>query len=90
MKRTMYQAARHTPKRGVGGSNPLVDASKQRCKPLFSRVCSFFCYAANLRRNHLPIVEGECIVYMRYSEFLANRKRTKMEGLLRKIGFLLI
>ena len=34
MKRTMYQAARHTPKRGVGGSNPLVDASKQCCKPV--------------------------------------------------------
>ena len=26
------------PKRGVGGSNPLMDASEQRRKPLFSRV----------------------------------------------------
>ena len=31
----------HTPKRGVGGSNPLWDASKQRRKPLFSRVFGF-------------------------------------------------
>ena len=41
MKRTMYEAARHTPKRGVGGSNPLMDASEQRRKPLFSRVFGF-------------------------------------------------
>lgn len=26
MKRTMYEAARHTPKRGVGSSNLLGDA----------------------------------------------------------------
>ena len=31
-----------TPKAGVGGSNPFWDASKSRCKPLFSRDCSFF------------------------------------------------
>ena len=30
-----------TPKRGVGGSNPLMDASEQRRKPLFSRVFGF-------------------------------------------------
>ena len=29
------------PKRGVGGSNPLMDASEQRRKPLFSRVFGF-------------------------------------------------
>ena len=43
-KNTEWQ--RRTPKRGVGGSNPLMDASEQRCKPLFIRVCSFFCSAA--------------------------------------------
>jgi len=30
-----------SPKRGVGGSNPLMDASEQRRKPLFSRVFGF-------------------------------------------------
>ena len=30
MKRTMYEAARHTPKRGVGGSNPLWDAKPEQ------------------------------------------------------------
>ena len=29
------------PKRGVGGSNPLMDASEQRRKPLFSMVFGF-------------------------------------------------
>ena len=29
-----------TPKRGVGGSNPLMDASEQRRKPLFVRAMS--------------------------------------------------
>ena len=37
-----YQKKRQTPKRGVGGSNPLMDASEQRRKPLFSRVFGFF------------------------------------------------
>ena len=32
-----------TPKRGVGGSNPLWDARKHRCKPFF-RVCSVFLF----------------------------------------------
>lgn len=32
------------PKRNAAGSIPVMDASKQRCKPLFSRVYSFFCY----------------------------------------------
>ena len=36
--RTVYHMVSHTPKRGVGGSNPLWDASQQRRKPLFSRV----------------------------------------------------
>ena len=30
------------PKRNAAGSTPVMDASKQRCKPLFSRVYSFF------------------------------------------------
>ncbi len=30
-----------TPKRGVGGSNPLWDARKHRRKPLFSRAFGF-------------------------------------------------
>ncbi len=30
------------PKRNAAGSIPVMDASKQRCKPLFSRVYSFF------------------------------------------------
>ena len=30
-----------TPKRGVGGSNPLMDAGEQCRKPLFSRVFGF-------------------------------------------------
>ena len=33
MKRTMYEAARHTPKRGVGGSNPLGDVRKTAVNP---------------------------------------------------------
>ena len=32
-----------TPKRGVGGSNPLWDARKHRCKPFFG-VCSLFLF----------------------------------------------
>jgi hypothetical protein len=39
--RTVYHMVSHTPKRGVGGSNPLMDASEQRRKPLFSRVFGF-------------------------------------------------
>ena len=31
------------PKRGVGGSNPLWDARKHRCKPFFG-VCSVFLF----------------------------------------------
>ena len=42
MKRTMYEAAHHTPKRGVGGSSPFCDANSQCRKPLFSRVFGFF------------------------------------------------
>ena len=89
MKRTMYEAARHTPKRGVGGSNPLMDASKQRCKPLFIRVCSFFVKPQTFVET---IYQGWRVtfLFMRYKEFLANWKRTKMERLLRKIAFLLI
>ena len=37
-------AQRCSPKRNAAGSIPVMDASKQRCKPLFSRVYSFFCY----------------------------------------------
>ena len=40
-KNTEWQ--RRTPKRGVGGSNPLWDARKHRCKPFF-RVCSVFLF----------------------------------------------
>ena len=40
-KNTEWQ--RHTPKRGVGGSNPLWDARKHRCKPFFG-VCSVFLF----------------------------------------------
>ena len=32
-----------SPKRGVGGSNPLWDARKHRCKPFFG-VCSVFLF----------------------------------------------
>ena len=39
--RTVYHMVSHTPKRGVGGSNPLWDARKHRCKPFFG-VCSVF------------------------------------------------
>ena len=38
-KNTEWQ--RRTPKRGAGGSNPLWDARKRRCKPFFG-VCSVF------------------------------------------------
>ena len=37
----VWQLFNSTPKRGVGGSNPLMDASEQRRKPLFSRVFGF-------------------------------------------------
>ena len=40
-KNTEWQ--RRTPKRGVGGSNPLWDARKHRCKPFFG-VCSVFLF----------------------------------------------
>ena len=40
-KNTEWQ--RRTPKRGVGGSNPLWDARKHRCKPFFW-VCSVFLF----------------------------------------------
>ena len=36
-----YQKKRQTPKRGAGGSNPLWDARKHRCK-LFSGFAAFF------------------------------------------------
>ena len=39
--RKPHEVVCHTPKRGVGGSNPLMDASEQRRKPLFSRVFGF-------------------------------------------------
>ena len=35
MKRTMYEAARHTPKRQATGSNPAGGAKNNRCKPFF-------------------------------------------------------
>ena len=38
-----YQKKRQTPKRGAGGSNPLWDARKHRCKPFFG-VCSVFLF----------------------------------------------
>ena len=34
----------HTPKRGAGGSNPLWDARKHRCKPFFG-ACSGFVFS---------------------------------------------
>ena len=37
----LFSVPGRTPKRGVGGSNPLMDASEQRRKPLFSRVFGF-------------------------------------------------
>ena len=39
-KNTEWQ--RRTPKRGVGGSNPLWDARKHRCKPFFRGLQRFF------------------------------------------------
>ena len=41
--RTVYHMVSHTPKRGAGGSNPLWDARKHRCKPFFG-ACSVFCF----------------------------------------------
>jgi hypothetical protein len=66
-----------------------MDASKQRCKPLFIRVCSFFVKPQTFVET---IYQGWRVtfLFMRYKEFLANWKRTKMERLLRKIAFLLI
>ena len=40
---TRYDPNVITPKRGVGGSNPLWDARKHRCKPFFG-VCSVFLF----------------------------------------------
>ena len=51
-----------SPKRGVGGSNPLVDASKQRCKPLFSRVCSFFYLLQALNKTISRQVRAELCI----------------------------
>ena len=44
MKRTMYEAARHTPKRGVGGSNPLWDAKNSAESLDLSRFSAFLVY----------------------------------------------
>ena len=46
------------PKRNAAGSIPVMDASKQRCKPLFSRVYSFFCLAVLFRQNHFSFIGG--------------------------------
>ena len=42
MKRTMYEAARHTPKRQATGSNPAGGAKNDRCKPFFDGLQRFF------------------------------------------------
>ena len=42
MKRTMYQAARHTPKRQATGSNPAGGTKNDRCKPFFDGLQRFF------------------------------------------------
>ena len=41
MKRTMYQAARHTPKRNAPGSNPGRDATNNAESLDFSRFSAF-------------------------------------------------
>ena len=41
---TWFHRIGSTPKRGVGGSNPLWDARKHRCKPFFSGFAAFFLF----------------------------------------------
>lgn len=48
MKRTMYEAARHTPKRKAVGSNPAEDAKNSAGKP--SKIKGFRRFSF-LRRN---------------------------------------
>ena len=47
MKRTMYQAARHTPKRQATGSNPAGGAKKIRCKRFLclQRIFILLCFS---------------------------------------------
>lgn len=46
------------PKRNAAGSIPVMDASKQRCKPLFSRVYSFFVITDIEANKRLPMSVG--------------------------------
>ena len=84
MKRTMYEAARHTPKRGVGGSSPLWDA-KSSAASRFSTVCSVcFFFSRFFRSCKAGRILCAANVYP------AKKKRTISTFLLRKIPSVLI
>lgn len=46
------------PKRNAAGSTPVMDASKQRCKPLFLRVYSFLNITNTKANVRLPMSVG--------------------------------
>ena len=89
MKRTMYQAARHTPKRGVGGSNPLWDAKNSAESLDLSRFSAFLIYPNPCLSNYHTAYQVVCL-FMSCNEYFANWTRTKISSLLIKTGFLLI
>ena len=84
MKRTMYQAARHTPKRQATGSNPAGGAKNDRCKPFFDGLQRFFVIFFS---EHSCYSTGTILYIFRCIP--ANWLRTFFPGLLMKIGDLL-
>ena len=65
------QRIEHTPpKRGVGGSNPLWDARKHRCKAFFSGFAAFFLFL------FLPVISLRYReIFMCRTMHIANRTR---------------
>lgn len=59
MKRTMYEAARHTPKRKAVGSNPAEDAKNSAGKPSkikgFRRFFHFYEETAKTKKSQIFI-----------------------------------
>lgn len=51
---------RQTPKRKAGSSSLPGDASKQCCKPVFMRVCSFFAVSHLYHENNGGTYEAIC------------------------------
>lgn len=68
MKRTMYEAARHTPKRKVGGSSPFWDAIIA-ANPCFFGFAAFCCMYSTTKS--VPYAYNKNIeYYVFYAEYL--------------------